>query len=119
MKYAKRRKRLVIVICVVLVSVLMVDTLFIGNIAYYAKWAQCGSKPVVLTHPQKIGFGSRPRSDVVVINPIWLRTKAAPIGPEASLHCSIDGLQAEYGNSLEICSTDSIEHYLWPSSPCQ
>lgn len=46
-KWAK--KRIAIIIVVVIAVWLILDLLIGGNIRFYAKWAQCGQKPVVAT----------------------------------------------------------------------
>ena len=118
-KHIKLKKHSAVLVCVILVSGLALDTIFIGNIAYYVKWAQCNEKPIVLSHPQKVGFGDTAHANRAIINPVWLRAKATPTSSETSLHCSIDDLRAKYGTNLEICKIDNVENYIWPSKPCQ
>lgn len=49
MKVKKRNKIAVLVICVGVVAILVINDLFFfgGNIRFYTKWIECGSKPLV------------------------------------------------------------------------
>lgn len=103
------KKRYLAIASVVLAAILVLDTLFVGNVTYYVKWMQCGTKPVVLTHPKAMGFGDEPDGNRVRANPVWLRSKA-PLIDQAShtLYCTVNETTSIY-EKIEICWDDSIQ----------
>ena len=103
----KKKKSYKLIAGIVCVVLLIFDTLLVGNIAYYAKWAQCGTQPVVLNSPPKIGEGSYPPTYFARTSPNWLRTKAALINSDdVTLHCSLAELTNSYEH-LKVCTSDS------------
>lgn len=104
----KTKKRYILIAGIVCVVLLIFDTLLVGNIAYYAKWTQCGTQPVVLNSPPKIGEGSYPPTYFARVSPSWLRAKAPLLNSDGvTLHCSLNDLSGRYDH-LEICRSDNI-----------
>ena len=102
----KTKKRYILIAGIVCVVLLIFDTLLVGNIAYYAKWTQCGTQPVVLRHPHRIGFGDSSPVSEAWIRQDFIYIKAPPFGAQdATLHCTLDELKRQHGNALQICET--------------
>lgn len=103
----KTKKRYILIVGIACGVLLIFDTLLVGNIAYYAKWAQCGTQPVILDSPPKIGEGSYPPTYFARTSPSWLRAKAPLLNlGGVTLHCSLNNL-SDRCDHLEVCNSDS------------
>lgn len=84
------------------VTIMLADVFLVGNTQYVVTWLRCGEQPVVLYHPREIGFGYQNPSNIVRTNPSIFDSKDPIVDSlDASLHCRIQELQQEYGDTLQ------------------
>ena len=80
-------------ICVGLL--LVIEILFIGNIAYGIKWVQCGQRPVVeIISVPFVSFGSQPSRVSIIQSPDFFEEKFSPADNNRRLFCSLNSAES-------------------------
>lgn len=109
-KIKNNKSRKLTIIIVIATVFFLSDIFFIGNIVYAAKWIQCGSQPLLQSHPNRLGFGYNTPASLVYTHPSIMREKTPLLGSsDSSLHCNMSTISQDYiPNDIKICENDSI-----------